>query len=127
MAARVPEIARKGPGFHAASRHGKIDPAYRFFFCSAIRSGNASDPDCKIRAESFARTLGHFARDRFAYGPVSRERFSANAEKLPLRRVAVSDHSAEENHRRTGHVREPVRDATAGARFGQRKSLLSFC
>jgi hypothetical protein len=87
----------------------------RFVFCSAVRAGNARDPDRKIRAESFARTLGHFARDRFAYRPVSRERFSANAKELPLRRVAVSDHSAEENRRRAGHIREPVCDATAGA------------
>ena len=82
--------------FKCSSQRNKNRP-HRFVFCSATRAGNASDPNAKIRVKSFARALGHFARDGFAHRPVNRECFSANAEKFFFHRIVVSHHSAEKN------------------------------
>ena len=72
-----------------------------------------------------ARAFGHFARHRFAHRAVRRQRFGANAEKFLLRFVAVSHEPAQKNRRRARHIRHAMRDAAAGAGFGQRQSLSS--
>src|SRR5208282_4949075 len=96
----------------------------RFFFSSAVRPGDARDGNGKIRASLLACAFGHFARHRFAHRAVSRQRFSANAKKFPLRFIAVSHESTQKNRRRARHIRHAMREATTGAGLGHCQSFL---
>lgn len=78
----------------------------RFVFRSAGWPGNAGDRQREVRAEFFPRTLGHFARDRFAHRAVRRERFRPDTKEFLFDRVVVGHHSAQEYRRSARHIRE---------------------
>src|ERR1039457_1850342 len=113
---------------HRSKLSGQTDEnrPHRFFFCSAVRPGNARDGNGKIRAELQPRAFGHFARHRFAHRTVSRQRFGANAEKFLLRFVVVTPPPAGKNRRRARHIRHAMRDATTGAGLRQRERFFAF-
>ncbi len=67
----------------------------------------------------FARAFGHFARHGLAHRAVPRQGCGPDTEKFSFGLVAVSHQPAEKDLGRAGHVRDPVRDQTAGAGFRQ--------
>ncbi len=80
----------------------------------------------KVRAEFFPGAFGHFPRHGRAHRAVPGQDFRPDAKKCPLHFVAVSHNTARENFGRARHIRDPMRDQSAGAGFGRGQGQFPF-
>ena len=98
----------------------------RFLFRAAAWSRDTSRGQRKSRVRFFARAFRHRTRDLLAHRPVFHDEARIDLQHSRLRFVGISDEAHEENDGSAGHVRDPVRERTTRARFGDRQRLLSL-
>ena len=87
---------------------------------AAARSGDPGDADADVRARARADAVGHRPRDRLADRAVLANQRRGHAGQLGLRAVAVADDAAVDVVGAAGHVGQPRRQQSAGARLGDR-------
>ena len=93
--------------------------------CATRRPRDSSHCNGVVGLAQMPGAIGHFSCDGLTDRAVPIECFSANAQKLLLRVIAICHPAGPENGRGSGDIRQLVRDAAAGAGFGESEGFLA--